>query len=112
MEDSILASVRNALGIEQDSTVFDNEIVPLINTYLMTLEQLGVGQKAFSVSDESATWSSFLSNKEQYEGAKTYVVTRVRLAFDPPTSAHVANALTDLYKELEWRLAVQKDAEE
>ena len=112
MEDSILASVRNALGIEHYSSVFDNEIVPLINTYLMTLEQLGVGQKAFSIADESLTWSSFLNNKEQYEGAKTYVVTRVRLAFDPPASAHVANALTDLYKELEWRLSVQKDAEE
>lgn len=112
MEDSILASVRDALGIEQDSPVFDKEIIPLINTYLMTLEQLGVGQKAFSISDESTTWASFLDEKEQYEGAKTYVVTRVRLAFDPPASAHVANALTDLYKELEWRLSVQKDAEE
>lgn len=112
MEDSILASVRNALSIEEDSPVFDREIVPLINTYLMTLEQLGVGKIGFSVLDESFTWSSFLDNKDQYEGAKTYVITRVRLAFDPPSSAHVANALTDLYKELEWRLAVQKDAEE
>ncbi len=112
MEDSILVSVRNALGIEEDSQVFDNEIIPLINTCLMTLQQLGVGRLAFSVLDESASWSDFLENKEQYEGAKTYVVTRVRLAFDPPSSAHVANALTDLYKELEWRLTVQKDAEE
>ena len=112
MEDSILVSVRDALGIEQDSNVFDREIIPLINTYLMTLQQLGVGKLAFSVSDESVAWSDFLENKEQYEGAKTYVVTRVRLSFDPPSSAHVANALTDLYKELEWRLAVQKDVEE
>lgn len=112
MEESILASVRYALGIEEDSNVFDKELIPLINTYLMILQQLGVGQKAFSVLNESTTWYSFLNNQEQYEGAKTYVVTRVRLAFDPPSSAHMTNALTDLYKELEWRLAVQKDAEE
>ena len=111
MEDSILITVRDACGIEEDSSVFDRELIPLINTYLMILCQLGVGTEGFKVVDGSETWGDFESS-DRYEAVKTYITTRVRLAFDPPISSHVTNSLTELYKELEWRLAVNKDAEE
>lgn len=111
MEESILVTVRDACGIEQDSNVFDRELIPLINTYLMILCQLGIGTKGFKVTDESQIWGDF-EPSDLYEAAKTYVTTRTRLVFDPPVNAHVTSSLTNLYEEIEWRLTVNKDAEE
>lgn len=111
MEESILVTVRDACGIEQDSNVFDRELIPLINTYLMILCQLGIGKEGFKIVNESETWGDFESSS-RYEAAKTYVSVRTRLAFDPPANAHVAAAFEKLYKEIEDRIVINKDAEE
>lgn len=43
MDDSILTSVKKALGPEEDYEHFDPEIIMHINSVLATLTELGVG---------------------------------------------------------------------
>lgn len=108
--DSILLSTRHSLGSERETTVFDGELIPLINTYLMMLHQVGVGVDGFAVHDETETWQDFLGeDASRFEGVKTYVFIRTKLIFDPPISTHVTKVLEDTYKELEWRLKVKSE---
>lgn len=48
MSDSILLTIKKMLGLTEEYTAFDPDIIVLINSAFMTLEQLGVGsQKHF-----------------------------------------------------------------
>lgn len=109
--DSILLSVKKMLGIEPDYKVFDQEIIMHINSVLMILEQLGVGQNApFYISGEDETWGAFLSDDIHFlELVKSYIYLKVRLIFDPPTTGVLHEAMERQVKEFEWRLLVQAD---
>lgn len=105
MNESILNSVKHALGIESEYQHFDGDIIMHINSILMVLTQIGVGPKdGFSIKDESATWSDLLGDAKDLEAVKTYIYTRVRVIFDPPTSTAAMEAMNNVAKELEWRL--------
>ena len=53
--DSILTSIKKLLGITEDYTHFDADIIMHINGVFMILRQLGVGPEGgFSISDASA----------------------------------------------------------
>lgn len=105
--DSILTSIKKLLGIEEDYTHFDPDIIMCINTVFTVLTQLGVGPKeGFSIEDETAVWSDFLSTTQQMEAVKTYIHLRVKLLFDPPLSSAVIEAMKQQISEIEWRLNV------
>jgi hypothetical protein len=105
MSDSILTSVKKLLGITEDYTYFDADLIIDINSVFMILHQMGVGSKEiFSIADKTATWSDFLGDAGDIAAVKTYVALKVRLMFDPPTSAQHSNAINENIKELEWRL--------
>lgn len=59
MTESILNSTKEALGIEPDDTAFDNELVMHINSALMILYQLGVGDKIFQIAGPNEKWDDF-----------------------------------------------------
>ena len=103
-EESILTSIKKQLGITEEYTAFDTDIVIGINTVFMILYQLGVGPKIpFTISDKTATWADF-SDRGDIEGVKTYIYMKVRMMFDPPTSSAVAEAMNNIIAELESRL--------
>lgn len=108
--DSILSSIKKMLGIEEDYTHFDQELIIFINSVFGILYQLGVGPKstAFHISDSSETWDEFLVG-DQIETVKSYIFMKVKLLFDPPSSSSVSNSYQELIKEFEWRCNV--DAE-
>lgn len=109
--DSILTSIKKLLGIEEDYTHFDPDIIMCINTVLAVLTQLGVGPaEGFSIEDETAVWSDFIPDMSQYEAVKTYIHLRVKLLFDPPSSTVIA-AMERQISELEWRLNVTAENE-
>lgn len=110
MNDSILLTIKKMLGLDNSYTVFDQDIIIFINTALMILEQVGLGPNGFTVTGESETWTDFLTDISKFEGAKTYVYIRTRLAFDPPTNSSLLKSLEDTYKELEWRLNVKAES--
>lgn len=105
--ESILTSIKKMLGIVEDYEHFDPEIIMHINSVLMIMTQLGVGpSEGFFIKDKFDIWSDFLPNLRSYEGVKSYVYLKVKLLFDPPSSSIVLNSMTDMAKELEWRLNV------
>lgn len=109
--DSILTSVKKMLGIEELYTHFDADIIFHVNSALMVLNQLGIGPDGgFSVVDATNTWSDFLGTDTNLEAIKSYILLKVRLIFDPPSSAFVVEVFERQIKELEWRLVVQKES--
>lgn len=103
--DSILESVKKNLGIVDEYTHFDPDIIMHINTVLMVLYQIGVGKKIV-VEDKTTTWNDFLSNAKDLEMVKSYVYLRVKMLFDPPSSSVAIDAIKQQLQEFEWRLSV------
>lgn len=113
MEESILVTIKKMLGLGEEYTPFDMDIIVHINTYIRVLNQLGVGKDGFFIEDKSATWSDLLEGTQAlYQDVKTYLYLRVRLVFDPPTSSILASAINDNVAELSWRLHEQAEYEE
>ena len=103
--DSILTSIKKLLGIAEEHTQFDVDIINHINTVFMILTQIGVGPpEGFSITGAYETWGDFLSDSTNLEGVKTYVYMKVQLMFDPPTSSAKLDSANRIIGELEWRL--------
>ena len=113
MEDSILNSIKQLIGIESDDEAFDIDLIIHINTFLGVLNQLGIGEEGFCIYDDSATWDQFLTNSGiTANEAKTYVYLRVQAIFDSQTGSVVANARSQAADELGWRLMVKAEVSE
>lgn len=114
--DSILTSIKKLLGIQEEYTHFDQDVIMHINTTFMVLSQLGVGpSNGFSITDKAAKWQDFLGTDPRLEAVRSYVFLKVKLLFDPPLSSAVTESMNAMIKELEWRLNVlaeSKDEEE
>jgi hypothetical protein len=109
---SILISTKKVLGIDEDYTVFDEDIIMHINTAFSTLTQLGVGPpEGFMIQDAVAEWDDFIVTDIQYNSVKSYVFLRVRQLFDPPTTSYLITATEKQIAELEWRLNVHREEE-
>lgn len=100
--DSILTSIKKMLGIEEDYTQFDNELILFINSAFGVLYQLGVGPttEPYKIADVTDTWDDFIKS-DQIETVKSYVFMKVKLLFDPPSSSFVLSSYQDLIKEFE-----------
>ena len=109
--ESILTSIKKLLGIAEDYTQFDPDIIIHINTALMNLNQIGVGPvEGFSIEDATSIWTDFVSDMSKIEGVKTYVYLKVKLVFDPPLSSTVIESYNRTIEQLEWRLNVAVDS--
>ena len=105
--ESILTSIKKLLGISEDNTDFDADIIMHINSVFMILRQLGVGpEEGFSIEGEDATWNDFMSDNSKIESIKTYIYMKVRLIFDPPINSSVIESMNHIIGELEWRLNI------
>jgi hypothetical protein len=112
MEDSILTSTKKALGLDEDYTAFDPDIIMHINSALSTLNQLGIGPGlGFMIEDETALWSTFLGSDPRLNNIKSYVYLYVRALFDPPQTGFGTSAMQEQIKELAWRINVQREDE-
>ena len=103
--ESILTSIKKLLGMTSDYDCFDKDLIIHINTVFAILTQLGVGpENGFSISDDSAIWNDFMEDSPRLEVAKNYIYLKVKLLFDPPTIATVAESTKRLCDEMEWRI--------
>lgn len=111
--ESILTSIKKLLGIAEDYTQFDVDLIIHINTALSILGQIGVGdEKRYSVVDKSTTWDTLICYESKLDMVKTYVYLKVKLLFDPPQSSAVMEAINRTISELEWRILVATDPTE
>lgn len=110
METSILTSIKKLIGVPDDYSEFDEDIIMHINSVFLNLAQLGVGPKeGFSIEDDSAEWSDFIGDSAQLQAVKSYMYLKVKLLFDPPLSSSVIDSMNRMIAELEWRLNVAVD---
>lgn len=113
METSILISTKKILGIAEDYTVWDLDIITHINSAFSTLTQLGVGPAVgYIITDETDEWGDFIGDDLQLNSVKTYIYLRVRLVFDPPATSYAITAMQDQIQQLEWRLNVHREETE
>ena len=106
--ESILTSIKKLLGIAEEYTHFDSDIIMHINSVFMTLTQLGVGpSEGFYIEDKNTYWEDLIDDATKLQAIKTYIYLKVRLVFD---SASLGSATLAAYErqiqELEWRLNV------
>lgn len=111
MDESILTSIKKLLGITEEYTHFDVDVMTHINSAFFTLNQLGVGpEEGFSIEDDSAIWSDFESDFRKYQSVKSYVYLKVRPLFDGNSlSSTLLAAMNETAKEYEWRLMTQAE---
>ena len=109
MADGILSTVKEKLGILEDYTHFDSEIITDINTVFVILSQLGVGpDEPFVISGYGERWDDFIEEGVD-EAVKSYVALQVRLLFDPPQSSYMMNEMNDKATELAFRMNVEAE---
>lgn len=110
MDDSILISTKEKLGLAQDYEVYDGQITSFINTALAVLSQLGVGPEGgLYIDGPTATWADLFTDGKTIAPAKEYVYLKVRLLFDPPSSSFVLESYNKQLAEFEWRINVMVD---
>ena len=106
--ESILTTIKAMLGLAEDQTEFDAELIVHINSVFTTLAQLGVGpSKGFYIIDKADEWGDFMPSMDNIQAVKQYIFLKVRLVFD---TASLGSATLAAYersaKEYEWRLNV------
>lgn len=110
MMESILTSVKKSIGITEECTQFDPDIIMAINSTMLALNQIGVGpEEGFKIEDKETTWSDLLNDNRLLEAVKSWVCLKVRLLFDPPTSSILKEAIKENIAELEWRFGLVAD---
>ena len=109
--ESILTSIKKLLGIAEEYTNFDQDIIIHINSVLAILAQLGVGpEEGFRITGAMEKWNDFISDGVALDDVKSYVYIKVKLLFDPPLSSAVMESTNRLVSELEWRINVAAES--
>lgn len=109
--DSILTSVKKALGIEKEYKHFDVDIIMHINSVFSILTQLGVGpSEGFRIEDEKSEWKTFIKDQNELNMVKSYMYLKVRLLFDSQSlSSSAMESAKQMITEFEWRLNAAAD---
>mgnify|MGYP004583441747 FL=1 len=110
MQDSILMTIRKLVCGDPYADHFDTDLLVHINACFSILNQLGVGpETGFVVTDDTQSWSSYITDTRTLNMVKTYVTLKVKKIFDPPLTSSVLEAMDKEISQLEWRLNVAVD---
>lgn len=108
--DSILTSIKKMIGIDEDYTAFDTDLIILINSCFSVLHQLGAGPKdGFAIVDKTATWEDYDGDDAKLEMIKAYIYYQVKPVFDPPSNSFVIEMYRQKSEELAFRINVAAD---
>lgn len=114
-DDSVLETVRDAVGLEKDDDSFDTELIIYINGAIGELNQAGVGNEIM-VLDDTTKWKELVVNDSGSVSMKLvgiaimYVYLNVKIHFDPP-QVNTQNVMKDAMDQAIWCLAVSWDEE-
>lgn len=117
MEQSILKSTKKVLHIGDDDDSFDLDVIMHINSAFSNLNDIGLGPTiGFTITDDQAVWGDFLSDdaedQVQLNRVKTFIWLTTRMAFDPPSSSVLMDALQRQLEEATWRLSAKREESE
>lgn len=109
MNESILQTIKKLIGLDNEDSSFNTDLIIHINSVFFILYQLGVGpDPAFSITGTGETWADFLGEDiSKFEAIKTYIYMKTRIVFDPPTNATIMESLKSAIDEYEFRLNVE-----
>lgn len=109
MEQSILTSTKQILGLNPDHDEFDLDVLTCINAAFAVLNDLGVGPvDGVVVEDDSLTWAEFGETPTQLSQLKQFTFLHVRRAFDPPQTGPLTDVITKQIEEAVWRLEARR----
>lgn len=110
MEQSILTSTKKLLGVGDDYTAFDPDILTFINSTFAIARQFGVGPvDGVIVEDSEMKWEALELPPNQLSLLKSYMFLRVRMLFDPPTTGILVDAMQKELQEYEQRLSMERE---
>lgn len=110
LSQSILRTIKLMLGLNDDITAFDTELIVHINAVFTILNQLGVGpDEGFMIYGYDETWDQLTDQVPLATMVKELIYLKVRMIFDPPASSVVADAYNQRIAELEWRMNIQAE---
>lgn len=111
MTESILTSVKKLLGIDENYTHFDPDLIMHINSVFSILTQMGIGPtNGFSITGSDEKWGNFITeNPNKFSLVKSYMHLKVKLLFDPPLGSAVIESINRQISEFEWRLFIAAD---
>lgn len=111
MTDSILTTVKKNLGLADEYTAFDPDVIMHINTAFTTLADIGLGPSdGFMIEDKTPVWADFLGTDKRLNSVKSYVYLRVRLLFDPPTTGYLKDSMEKQLDEILYRLSYYRES--
>ena len=106
---SILEDVKRAIGIVPEYDVFDSQLIICINSVFSTLHQLGLGpEEGFSIEGSKEEWDEFVDSA-RFNFVRSYMIMKVHVMFDPPTSSIALEALNKQIEEYEWRMTSEME---
>lgn len=109
--ESILTSIKKLLGITEECTDFDDDIIMHINSVFLNLKQIGIGpENGFNIINKLTTWEEYIPWSNNFEAIKIYIYLKVKLAFDPSASSVINENYKELIKEYEWRLNIESES--
>lgn len=109
ISNSILSSVKKLIGILEDDTSFDVDIMLNINAASSILFQLGVLEKPYTVTSKEDTYENLIpgGSEDVINQIKMYFVYKTKLGFDSSTlTAGMIDTLKEMIKEAEYRLMI------
>lgn len=110
--ESILLTVKKAIGPSAEYPDFRQELINWINTNLAELTDMGIGpEEGFMITDESQTWEDFVEPVPKWATVETYVCSKAKLRFDPPINGSTLQALKEGIEEDGWRLNFRAERE-
>lgn len=110
LDQSILRTIKQMLGLTNELTAFDEELIVHINSVFTILNQLDVGSDdGFMITGYDETWSELTDQVTIATMVKEYIYLKVRMIFDPPASSVVSEAYNQRIAELEWRMNIQAE---
>lgn len=103
---SILNDIKHVVGIPEEETSFDTDVIMHVNTALATLNQIGVGPVGgFQITGPNEKWEDFVP-EVILNSVKSYIYFEVRLMFDPPKTGFELGSIERQRTELQFRLQV------
>ena len=107
MNDSILNTIKQMLGITPEQIDFDTDIIIHINAVIQILHQIGIfnsPDEVYYITGASETWSDYLNDISKLQSVKSFMYLKVKLMFDPPLNGTVISSFERTISELEFRL--------
>lgn len=112
MNESILQSIKKLIGLSEDYTTFDPDIIFHINSCFSVLKQVvGSSETDFEISDESSVWSDYTQDVNLKGLVSEYIFCITKPIFDPPQNSFIVDSYKQKAEELIWRIKVHSEPE-